>query len=376
MLNAAGRRTLPLVAALVLLAGAGAARAQNRPSFTGVGDLAGGAFDSGAEAVSDDGAVVVGGSESTAGPEAFRWTAAGGIVGMGDLSGGAFASSATGVSANGSVIVGTGVNSSDESRAFRWTSGSGMVALNTLLCFLCDDYAYGNKVSSNGLVAVGGSNPDTNSLEAVRWTGGGTSVSALGWLSGGGDFSEASAASATGSLLVGTSDSSTGQRAFRWTSGGGLVALPNIAGAMVKAGAYDVSDDGNVIVGEANGSASNTSLPRAVRWLGPSYTTALQLGELPGASFPTSRALGVSANGAIIVGLANDDESDDAAFVWDAAHGMRELAQVLTDVFRIPPENLVTQGYGEQFMKVDTQAPERINRRVAVRRITPLLSQR
>ena len=51
------------------------------------------------------------------------------------------------------------------------------------------------------------------------------------------------------------------------------------------------------------------------------------------------------------------------------------VAAVLTDSYQIPPENLVTQGYGEQFLKVQTQAPERQNRRVTLRRITPLLQQ-
>jgi outer membrane protein OmpA-like peptidoglycan-associated protein len=52
------------------------------------------------------------------------------------------------------------------------------------------------------------------------------------------------------------------------------------------------------------------------------------------------------------------------------------VAHVLTDVFNIPPENLVTQGYGEQFQKVPTLGPERLNRRVAMRRIGPLLAER
>ncbi|MCP5080935.1 MAG: OmpA family protein [Alphaproteobacteria bacterium] len=51
------------------------------------------------------------------------------------------------------------------------------------------------------------------------------------------------------------------------------------------------------------------------------------------------------------------------------------VADVLTNYYGIPPENLVTQGYGEQFLKVDTLAGEQANRRVAVRRITPLLSK-
>ncbi|WP_274426673.1 OmpA family protein [Chelativorans sp. YIM 93263] len=50
------------------------------------------------------------------------------------------------------------------------------------------------------------------------------------------------------------------------------------------------------------------------------------------------------------------------------------VARALTNVFGLPPENLVTQGYGEQFLKVDTEDRERSNRRVAIRRITPLVS--
>lgn len=49
------------------------------------------------------------------------------------------------------------------------------------------------------------------------------------------------------------------------------------------------------------------------------------------------------------------------------------VASVLTQDFDVPPENLVTQGYGEQYLKIDTQGPERANRRVTVRRITPLV---
>jgi outer membrane protein OmpA-like peptidoglycan-associated protein len=49
------------------------------------------------------------------------------------------------------------------------------------------------------------------------------------------------------------------------------------------------------------------------------------------------------------------------------------VAVILTSVYQIPPENLVTQGYGEQFLKVPTDGPSRENRRVTARRITPLL---
>jgi len=50
------------------------------------------------------------------------------------------------------------------------------------------------------------------------------------------------------------------------------------------------------------------------------------------------------------------------------------VAVMLTNQFGVPAENLTTQGYGKQFMKIPTDGPERANRRVAVRRITPLLA--
>ncbi len=51
------------------------------------------------------------------------------------------------------------------------------------------------------------------------------------------------------------------------------------------------------------------------------------------------------------------------------------VAVALTEQYQVPPENLVTQGYGEQNPKVDTQGPSEENRRVSVRRVTPLLAQ-
>ncbi len=63
-------------------------------SFTGLGDLPGGVFESFADGVSGDGSVVVGSGNSASGAEAFRWTSGGGMVGLGDLPGGFFFSRA------------------------------------------------------------------------------------------------------------------------------------------------------------------------------------------------------------------------------------------------------------------------------------------
>jgi outer membrane protein OmpA-like peptidoglycan-associated protein len=52
----------------------------------------------------------------------------------------------------------------------------------------------------------------------------------------------------------------------------------------------------------------------------------------------------------------------------------QSVAEALTSVFNIPAENLTTQGYGEEYLKIDTEDANRENRRVAVRRITPLVA--
>jgi len=67
------------------------------------------------------------------------------------------------------------------------------------------------------------------------------------------------------------------------------------------------------------------------------------------------------AVGSDLANLALSDERAEA------------VAAALTEYFDVPPENLVTQGYGEAYLKVDTQEQNAENRRVTVRRITPLV---
>ncbi|SHG38158.1 Outer membrane protein OmpA [Bradyrhizobium erythrophlei] len=52
----------------------------------------------------------------------------------------------------------------------------------------------------------------------------------------------------------------------------------------------------------------------------------------------------------------------------------QSAAELLTQQFGVPAENLTSQGYGSQYLKEQTSGPSRINRRVTVRRITPLLN--
>jgi outer membrane protein OmpA-like peptidoglycan-associated protein len=50
-----------------------------------------------------------------------------------------------------------------------------------------------------------------------------------------------------------------------------------------------------------------------------------------------------------------------------------EVAYLLTEYYDVPAENLTTKGYGERYLKVATEGASRENRRVTMRRITPLL---
>jgi outer membrane protein OmpA-like peptidoglycan-associated protein len=52
----------------------------------------------------------------------------------------------------------------------------------------------------------------------------------------------------------------------------------------------------------------------------------------------------------------------------------QSAAELLTQQFQVPAENLTSQGYGEQYLKIQTDGPERQNRRVTIRNITPLLN--
>ncbi len=312
------------------------------PSFQGVGDLPGGATSSTAHAISADGSVVVGESESSAGIEAFRWTPGGGIVGLGFLPGGGPPSRARGVSGDGSVIVGSGEDGSGVGRAFRHSSGS-FTVLNGQSCTDCDPVTDAFGVSTNGLVVLGyaigrsGSSAPLR-VDPVRWPSGGTGLSDLGNLSGDLERGQANGASATGSVIGGEHTRNHGQDAWVWT-GSGLDALPALTSLSPRtSSATAVSADGSTLVGYS--SKATLTLPggtdvavdlQAVTWTGGGYSIISELGSLPGAPVVRSMALATNGDGSIVVGSAVDASADDTAFIWDAGSGMRELKGVLAD---------------------------------------------
>jgi len=103
----------------------------------------------------------------------------------------------------------------------------------------------------------------------------------------------------------------------------GLGFLP---GAVVPiGGANAVSADGSFVVG---GSASASTVREAFIW---DATHGMRgLGDLPGGDLD-SDALGVSADGSVVVGVGHTSAGLEA-FVWDAENGMRSLQVMLTSL--------------------------------------------
>ncbi|MEF8719147.1 MAG: autotransporter domain-containing protein [Candidatus Accumulibacter necessarius] len=287
---------------------------------------AGGMFDLGtlggtysvAYAVSADGNVVVGdASNANQQDRAFRWTQAGGMADLGTLGG--TRSSAKAVSADGNVVVGQANTANNAAaHAFLWTQAGGMADLGTVGGRNSAAFA----VSADGNVVVGDASDANRQIRAFRWTQAG-GMADLGTL--GGPDSYARAVSADGNVVVGAaSDANTRNRAFRWTQAGGMVDLGTLGGtyayAWADSVAWDVSADGNVVVGDA---LNADKVYRAFRWT--QADGMIDLGTLGGVN---SHAHAVSADGNVVVGWASIGPTS-RAFRWSQASGMQSVEQWL-----------------------------------------------
>jgi probable HAF family extracellular repeat protein len=153
----------------------------------------------------------------------------------------------------------------------------------------------------------------------------------LGYLPGGGDFSYATAISADGSVIVGSSDSVLGDRvAYRWTAATGMVALGTISPPGVfYSSALDVSGDGRVVVG------NHGVIPIAFRWTATGGVQDLENPlDLPFPNDYANYALATSGDGSIVVGTASAFSvgTDSHAVVWDEQGNARLLSDLLRDL--------------------------------------------
>lgn len=125
---------------------------------------------------------------------------------------------------------------------------------------------------------------------------------------------------------------------------------------------------------------------RAVRELVPTIELNNVTFDTGSAAIRASQAEELAEVGGAIVDAIEQDPSaiflieghtdavgDDAYNLALSDRRAETVALALTEYFDVPPENLITQGYGESALKIRTQAAERANRRAAVRNVTSLL---
>lgn len=219
--------------------------------FGGLGYLPGGSSpSSGANAVSADGAVIVGVSTSAnSDQEGFRWTIATGMTGLGFLPGGT-SSAASFVSDDGQVIVGSAGFAWDPSRraAFRWTEALGLTDLGFLPGAVV---TMAQAISRDGRFVVGQSG-----IEAFRWSEA-AGMMGLGHLLGD-QTSSAIAVADGGAVILGRSFFADGHtEPFVWTEADGLRSLRDLLAASgvdisgwQNLQAAALSSDGTTIVGQ------------------------------------------------------------------------------------------------------------------------------
>ncbi|MCE9620414.1 MAG: hypothetical protein K8R92_10995 [Planctomycetes bacterium] len=265
--------------------------------------------------ISSDGRSIVGGSYIVSlGNKARRWREGIGFDYPGPGVNPNIASWCSGISADGSVISGGNGHAvfGDLEGWMRYGGSAGHVGSpqgqNTSDCLA---------VSSSGVVTVGygGKQSNPNLFQAARYTEAGDWIN-MGFLPGG-DNSKATAVSALGTVIAGWSTDAghDAARAWRWTTGTGMVSIGNL-----PAGAYAqptcMSADGSVIYGHDN--------DVAWRWTASTGITELPLNVAASASYP----YGCSADGSVVVGLMQV-QGTNIAFIWDEAHGMLDLRELL-----------------------------------------------
>ncbi len=292
-----------------------------QPTFYWLGNLGGNS--SKAFGVSVNGSVVVGVSTNANYEErAFKWSLANGMENLGTLGGNQ--SIANAVSADDSIVVGWSRDANDIKRAFKWTAATGMQDLGA------GDWTEAVAISADGSVVVVNNGMDGL---AYRWTSGG--MESLGTL--GGNQTIAYDVSADGSVIVGTSYVSTGDPyAFRWVSGSGIQQIGTFYSF-----ARGVSADGNTVTGSETGAAG---LHRAFRWTQSGGFEFNVAGNF-------SYGLSVSGDGSIIVG-----DGGNGAFRLSNAGVLEYLNQVysniinsgseLIDAVDISPNGLYIVGNG------------------------------
>ncbi len=218
-------------------------------------------------------------------------------------------SKAYGISPNGTYVVGYARTPTGLTRAFRWSLNTGIQPVTP-----CENNSYlasvAYAISSSGAVAVGRKESNAPADCAARWT-----VCNVDYMFGDATDGLATAVSDNSVIVGGVYYDGSLMQAFRWTSTGVLIWSP-LGGEIGIA--YDVSANGSIMVGS---SSSVNSWDLHAFWYKHGVAT-LDLGTLGGAQ---SEALGVSPDGGVVVGWAENASGQWRAFGWMQAMGMQDL---------------------------------------------------
>lgn len=289
-------------------------------------------------AVSATGNVVVGSFSPTGGAlKAFRWTPQTGMQPLDFLSDKISSSSAQGVSADGSVIVGTLVLTNGNHQAFRWTEHGNVTTLGSIKRD-SSGFSMTNGISADGQVVVGMASIDTQNdgdyFQAFRWTQH-EGMKGLGSLrSDGTGISSADAVSADGSVVVGSAITDSNHvQAFRWTEKEGMQNLGTLkAESSGSSTARSVSANGLVVVGDAQTDSQQpqeqtdsteisemqffAQQPDTQAFYWTTKSGMQNLGSLRSDNRGFSSAYGVSADGSVVVGHAENNQGELHAILW------------------------------------------------------------
>ena len=99
-----------------------------------------------------------------------------------------------------------------------------------------------------------------------------------------------------------------------------------------------------------------------------------QVGALSNVASAMQKILAKSPGDVFLIEGHTDAVGSDVSNLVLSDQRASTVARILTDFYDIPPENLVTQGYGERYLKVQTDGPEPLNRRVTIKNISTLVN--
>jgi outer membrane protein OmpA-like peptidoglycan-associated protein len=123
-----------------------------------------------------------------------------------------------------------------------------------------------------------------------------------------------------------------------------------------------------------------------IRWLMPSVALDVVTFDTGSASLGAEAVEALDTMGRSLSAMVEDDPREvflveghtdavgsDISNLALSDRRAETVAMLLTSYYGVPPENLLVKGFGEQDLRVPTLGASRENRRVEVRRITPVL---